>query len=405
MSGDGRERDRSQSEVGDTLRYFNSMTGSRSWCCSEYDVCDYGVIDLHKLSMPLAGAATATAAAKAVAVAAAVGCDPSNIANECDEHIEENDHNSSNECGIIYMKEKRQEDINRASPYLLSPPSHVASLTDSYAHHITKKSVSILLTTPSESSEDYCHQKIGDEINLMPSPVVDTQVTVPEANSLKLSDPLLNKGGGLPNKSVLKPTLVPVYRRASDEYPFYLSPAPARPQQLLDVVNIIDNPFLSTREASDGVNALREDREKQRRHSSSPGHQCEGTSTKTIREWLSCSFNTLGVDGRKPFEEPSSSNNVEDKRKRPRVEVPEVIVSDHTSPVTETYGVLDVRLERVHRDLMARTVQKYLVIDATPLKDRLFTGGLILLTMVGILMLFWYQNFGPGFPTRNVISM
>ena len=48
---------------------------------------------------------------------------------------------------------------------------------------------------------------------------------------------------------------------------------------------------------------------------------------------------------------------------------------------------------------MAKTVQKHLTLDdvKTPLKDKLFTASLLALTMMGILVLFWYQNFGPGF--------
>ncbi len=57
----------------------------------------------------------------------------------------------------------------------------------------------------------------------------------------------------------------------------------------------------------------------------------------------------------------------------------------------------DQDLESVHRTVMARTGQKYLVMDASSLPDRLFTGCLIALTMVAILVLFWFQNFGPGF--------
>ena len=48
---------------------------------------------------------------------------------------------------------------------------------------------------------------------------------------------------------------------------------------------------------------------------------------------------------------------------------------------------------------MAKTVQKHLTIYdvKTPLKDKLFTASLLALTMMGIFILFWYQNFGPGF--------
>lgn len=67
----GGNKERSYSEVGtDTLRYFNSMNSSHSWCCSDYD----SLSNLPLLnSLPYSQkAATASAAVKAIAVAAAV---------------------------------------------------------------------------------------------------------------------------------------------------------------------------------------------------------------------------------------------------------------------------------------------------------------------------------------------
>ena len=43
---------------------------------------------------------------------------------------------------------------------------------------------------------------------------------------------------------------------------------------------------------------------------------------------------------------------------------------------------------------MARTKDKYILMDATSSFDKLLTGSLIILTMFGILLLFWFQNFG-----------
>ena len=68
---------------------------------------------------------------------------------------------------------------------------------------------------------------------------------------------------------------------------------------------------------------------------------------------------------------------------------------------------IDEELELVqHRDLMARNIQKYGTTQGeekvATLPDRIFTGGLITLTTVAILILFWYQNFGPGFKFKNV---
>ncbi len=42
------------------------------------------------------------------------------------------------------------------------------------------------------------------------------------------------------------------------------------------------------------------------------------------------------------------------------------------------------------------------VMDASSFPDRLFTACLIALTMVAILVLFWFQNFGPGFHFQHV---
>ncbi len=61
----------------------------------------------------------------------------------------------------------------------------------------------------------------------------------------------------------------------------------------------------------------------------------------------------------------------------------------------------DRDLESVQRGVMARTKQKYLSMEASSLPDRLFTAFLIILTMVAILVLFWFQNFGPGFHSKH----
>lgn len=65
---------------------------------------------------------------------------------------------------------------------------------------------------------------------------------------------------------------------------------------------------------------------------------------------------------------------------------------------------IDQELELVKdRDLMARTIQKFLVPEAaTTFQDRLITGGLIVLTALIILALFLYQNAGPGFQFKHV---
>ena len=79
----GKDKERSFSEVGDTLRYFNAMASSHSWCGpdSEDQESTLSLVGLNKLDMPLGGASIATAAAKAIAVAATVSCDDSSSIN------------------------------------------------------------------------------------------------------------------------------------------------------------------------------------------------------------------------------------------------------------------------------------------------------------------------------------
>ena len=96
--------------------------------------------------------------------------------------------------------------------------------------------------------------------------------------------------------------------------------------------------------------------------------------------------------------------NLEKKERcRPPLQplVPEVVVSHHSSENLRIESIETedtIRQELANRAHMANTVQKYLILkDSTPLKDKLFTAGLLALTMLGILVLFWYQNFGPGF--------
>ena len=64
--------------------------------------------------------------------------------------------------------------------------------------------------------------------------------------------------------------------------------------------------------------------------------------------------------------------------------------------------MLDNDLENVHRGVMARTRNKYLVMEAATCTDKIVTASLIVLTMLAILVLFWYQNFGPGFHFKHV---
>ena len=53
--------------------------------------------------------------------------------------------------------------------------------------------------------------------------------------------------------------------------------------------------------------------------------------------------------------------------------------------------LVDGELGHVHREVMAKTGNKYLRLEGASFPDRMFTGTLIVLTMLAILVLFWYQ--------------
>ena len=68
--------------------------------------------------------------------------------------------------------------------------------------------------------------------------------------------------------------------------------------------------------------------------------------------------------------------------------------------------LVDSDLADAHRGVMSRTHNKYLVMEVATFSDKLFTGTLILLTVVGIFMLFWFRNFGLfGFHFEHVSTL
>lgn len=71
-------------------------------------------------------------------------------------------------------------------------------------------------------------------------------------------------------------------RRASDDCRYYKNPIERL--QVENGVNVIDNPFLYNKEScSDGVKALRADRERQRRHSTCPTSNRYQIGQKTLK--------------------------------------------------------------------------------------------------------------------------
>lgn len=76
----------------------------------------------------------------------------------------------------------------------------------------------------------------------------------------------------------------------------------------------------------------------------------------------------------------------------------------HMTSDIEVYAFVDEDLEDAHRSVMAKTSEKYLVLDTPSLRDKLLTSLLIGAMMVAVLVLFLYQNVGPGFHFEHVPS-
>lgn len=75
---------------------------------------------------------------------------------------------------------------------------------------------------------------------------------------------------------------------------------------------------------------------------------------------------------------------------------------DDSSSEEERLFFVDEVLEHAQKNIMARTAQRYLILDHISYADKVFTAMLIVLTMIVILVLFWYQNFGPGFKFKHI---
>lgn len=135
--------------------------------------------------------------------------------------------------------------------HLLSPPPPLRSKENRC--NMKKQPVSILLTAPSD---------------------IEFSKTCINEESQVLSDPslIMTSAGRSFETSTFEAT-----RRASDDCRYYSS---AINHNNLQVVHLTDNPFLQYREASDGVLALRADRERQRRHSIEPS---SSKSSKTLK--------------------------------------------------------------------------------------------------------------------------
>ena len=118
----------------------------------------------------------------------------------------------------------------------------------------------------------------------------------------------------------------------------------------------------------------------------------DAISVKKLPDYCPPAEDTLGMT---PAELALIQKRIQLKRILPCIRF-EDLESDRGHDESRSLEMVDKRLADVHRDVMRRTENRYLVMEASTFGDKVFTGTLIILTILGILVLFWFRNFGPG---------
>ena len=118
----------------------------------------------------------------------------------------------------------------------------------------------------------------------------------------------------------------------------------------------------------------------------------DAISVKKLPDYCQPAEDTLGMT---PAELALIQKRIQLRRILPCIRF-EDLESERGVDESRSLEMVDKRLADVHRDVMRRTENRYLVMEAATFGDKLFTGTLIILTILGILVLFWFRNFGPG---------
>ena len=118
----------------------------------------------------------------------------------------------------------------------------------------------------------------------------------------------------------------------------------------------------------------------------------DAISVKKLPDYCAPAEDTLGMT---PAELALIQKRIQLKRILPCIRF-EDLESERGHDESRSLEMVDKRLADVHRDVMRRTENRYLVMEASTFGDKVFTGTLIILTILGILVLFWFRNFGPG---------
>uniref|UniRef100_A0A0K2TFR3 Uncharacterized protein n=1 Tax=Lepeophtheirus salmonis TaxID=72036 RepID=A0A0K2TFR3_LEPSM len=89
--------------------------------------------------------------------------------------------------------------------------------------------------------------------------------------------------------------------------------------------------------------------------------------------------------------------------KNPEIEIEDTLsLEDLTSylhPGAQEY--INEDLGGINRSILEKTPRWYILPDKTSTPDKIFTGVLIISTAIAIIILFVYQNFGPGLLKRT----
>ncbi|TRY69222.1 hypothetical protein TCAL_01396 [Tigriopus californicus] len=362
--------DRSHSEVGDTLRYFNSVSASKSWCGDEFYQGDSylkKITNKKKKSRSNSSSSQYLGSKPGIAL---------NIRN-----------NSIGGCHFDRILDESllsEYDLRQLNQAL---QSHSAPISIKGSQASSREIISIVLHPPDEElSEGLNQEEHLEEVHLIcANPSVPSSGGTHSAPS-SLDCPSCQTGlsvgsttlGGDKDKdsnASSQCSCVPVANN---------SPSQSQPQ-------LTSNPLLL-----DAIAAMRSE-DSAVHFGFSPDEREDSIGTTTV---------VLPAQVLASLRRQDSSRSY--LRNQPFLTRMLPCMKSPTFDNLNAEDSLDVRLDlgddelaNTYRDTLAKTKQKYLVMDASTWTDRIVTGSLILMTMIAILGLFWFQNFGPGFHFSN----
>lgn len=357
--------DRSHSEVGDTLRYFNSVSSSKSWCGDEfYQGDNYGKKIKNKKKKSRSNSSSSQYLGSKPAIALNIrnnsvgGCHFDRILDE----------------SLLSEYDLRQ--LNQALQ------SHSAPISIKGSQASSREIISIVLHPPDEElSEGLNQEEHLEEVHL-----ICANPSVPSSTGGTHSAPSTfgcpSCQAGLSVGSTLGGDKDKESNSSQCSCNLVANNVPAQSQ-----TQQTSNPLLL-----DAIAAMRSD-DSAVHFGFSPDEREDSIGTTTVVLPAQVLASLRRQDSSRSY----LQNQPFLTRLLPCVKSPTFDNLNVEDSLDVRLDLGDDELANTYRDTLAKTKQKYLVMDASTWTDRIVTGSLIVMTMIAILGLFWFQNFGPGF--------